>query len=179
MNTSTPRIPPVDDHTAPPEAGPLLAAVQARLGRVPRMVATMAHAPALLRGYLGLSQALGAGLLTPREREIAALAIAEVNGCHYCLATHERFARRLGLTGDDIAAARLGRARTPREHAVASLAAALVRQHGRITDDAWSEARAAGLDDARVLELVGHVGMNVLTNYLNHVARTEPDPPAA
>ena len=40
-------------------------------------------------------------------------------------------------------------------------------------------ARQAGLDQAAIVEVVAHVALNVLTNYVNNVAQTTVDFPAA
>jgi alkylhydroperoxidase family enzyme len=37
--------------------------------------------------------------------------------------------------------------------------------------------RAAGYDDAEVIEIVQHVALNVWTNYVNEVAQTDVDFP--
>ena len=65
-------------------------------------------------------------------RERIALAVAEINGCGYCLAAHSYIAA----------------------------------------------VRDAGYDEAQILEIVLHVALNTLTNYVNEVARTEIDFPA-
>ncbi len=38
-------------------------------------------------------------------------------------------------------------------------------------------ARAAGYNDAEIVEIVGHVAVNTLTNYINEVLGTEIDFP--
>jgi alkylhydroperoxidase family enzyme len=37
--------------------------------------------------------------------------------------------------------------------------------------------RAAGYDDAEILEIIATVAINIFTNYFNHVALTEVDFP--
>lgn len=37
--------------------------------------------------------------------------------------------------------------------------------------------RAAGYEDAQIIEIVQHVALNIWTNYLNEMARTEIDVP--
>jgi alkylhydroperoxidase family enzyme len=50
-------------------------------------------------------------------------------------------------------------------------------QRGKVSDAVLSEARSAGISDAEVVEVVGHVALNVFTNYLNNVAQTDIDFP--
>ena len=40
-----------------------------------------------------------------------------------------------------------------------------------------AEVKAAGYDDAEVMEIVAHVALNTLTNYVNEVAKTDIDFP--
>ena len=42
---------------------------------------------------------------------------------------------------------------------------------------ALADARAAGVTDAEMVEVVAHVALNVFTNYLNNVADTAVDFP--
>lgn len=46
-----------------------------------------------------------------------------------------------------------------------------------MSDSDLSAARLAGLDDARIVEIVGNVAHNVLTNFMNNVAQTKIDFP--
>jgi len=80
MNAS-PRIAPVTADNTPAASAPLLAAVKAKLGLTPNMMATMAHAPAVLRGYLSLAEALGGGRLGAAAGEAISLAVGEANHC--------------------------------------------------------------------------------------------------
>src|ERR687898_432698 len=90
-----------------------LEGVQRKLGLVPNMVRVMANSPAVLKGYLGLSGALAGGTLGAPLREQIALAVAEANGCKYCLASHTALGKGAGLSDAEIIAARRGTAADP------------------------------------------------------------------
>lgn len=75
---------------SPAASQPLLQAVQKQLGSVPNLFRVVGNSPAALEGYLGLDGALAKGKLDARTRERTALAVAEINGRGYCLATHRR-----------------------------------------------------------------------------------------
>jgi alkylhydroperoxidase family enzyme len=80
------RIPvPATISDAPTASQPLLEAVKKQLGVVPNLFRLVSHSPAALQGYVGLSGALSKGALPAATRERIALAIAEINGCDYCL----------------------------------------------------------------------------------------------
>ena len=91
------RLTPIDPADAAGRAKELLDAVQAKLGLVPNMTRGMAANPVVLDAYLGFSGALGRGRLDARLRELIALAVAEVNGCDYCLSAHTAIGGMRGL----------------------------------------------------------------------------------
>lgn len=74
-----PRINPVELATADTGVQATLGAVKAKIGMVPNLFATFAHAPAVLNGNLAFADALGSGVLTAAQREIVALAVAQYN----------------------------------------------------------------------------------------------------
>nr|WP_248297440.1 hypothetical protein [Streptomyces sp. S1D4-11] len=56
-----------------------------------------------------------------------------------------------------------------------TLSDAIVR--GTVDDTVLADARAAGVTDAEVAEIIGHLALNTLTNYLNNVAATDNEWP--
>ena len=101
-------IPTVD--TSPEASKPLLAAVKQSLGVVPNLMKLVGHSPAALEGYLSLNSALAKGKLDAKLRERIALAVAEYNGCDYCLSAHDYLGRNIAKLGqDELDAARDGR----------------------------------------------------------------------
>lgn len=172
-----PRLHPVTAAQAPADVQAVYAAVKAKIGMLPNLFATFAHAPSVLNGYLAFSDALSHGVLTAAQREVVGLAVAQANGCQYCLSAHTAMGKRAGLSAEDIAAARVGHAHDARDNGIAVLALRLVETRGHVSDADIAAARAAGLDDARILETVAQVALNVLTNFTNSLAGTEIDFP--
>jgi uncharacterized peroxidase-related enzyme len=173
------RFQPIDPQTATGKARTLLDAVKAKLGLVPNLTRVMANAPSVLEGYLGLSGALGGGTLPAKLREQLALVVGQRNGCDYCLAAHTALGRMAGLTPDQVQDARRGWAVDGKTRALLHFAERLVEARGRVQDEELAAARAAGWSDAELLEVVGHVALNIFTNYVNHVAETPIDFPIA
>lgn len=163
---------------APVSAQPLLEAVSKQLGVVPNLFRLVSNSPAALEGYLGLSGALSKGTLPAATRERIALAVAQVNGCDYCLSAHTYLGKNLaGLDDAEMTANRGGRSNEPKADAAVRFAAKVARDRGQISDGDMREVRAAGYDDAQVIEIVQHVALNVWTNYINVVADTDIDFP--
>ncbi|WP_028465827.1 carboxymuconolactone decarboxylase family protein [Nisaea denitrificans] len=167
----------IDD--APAAAQPFLQGVEKMLGSVPNLFRLTANSPASLEGFLGLNGALAKGALKPQTRERIALAVAQINGCAYCLSAHTYLARNLAQLDDaEIAANRAGSSSDPKADAAIRFAVALVNQRGHVSDDDVSAVRAAGYSDGELVEIVAHVALNTLTNYLNEAFSTPIDFPA-
>jgi len=173
------RIPtPATIDAAPAASQPLLATVKKQLGVVPNMFRLVANSPAALEGYLGLSAALNKGALPAATRERIALAVAEINGCNYCLSAHTYLGRHLAkLDEAEISANRNGASTDPKADAAVRFAAKVARTRGHVSDDDVRAVKAEGYDDAQVIEIVLHVALNTWTNYINVVAGTEIDFP--
>ena len=78
-------IPARDD--VPEASKPILDAVHQQLGVFPNMFRLIAQSPATLQGFTSNNGAL-AKTLDVKTRERIALAVAQVNGCDYCLSAH-------------------------------------------------------------------------------------------
>lgn len=157
---------------------PLLAAVKQQLGVVPNLMKLVGHSPAALEGYLSLNGALAKGKLSVQLRERIALAIAEFNGCDYCLSAHSYLAANVAkISGSEIDAARDGRSDDARTAAALHFARRVAEARGRVSDADLAALRAADFDEASVVEIVLNVALNVLTNYVNNVAATDIDFP--
>ncbi len=173
------RLPtPASIETSPAAAQPLLQAVKKQLGVVPNLFRLVGNSPAALEGYLGLNGALAKGALEAPTRERIALAVAEVNGCDYCLSAHSYLGKNLAkLTDAEIAANRNGGSSDSKADAAVRFAVKLVNARGHVSDADIKAVKDAGYTDGQVIEIVLHVALNTLTNYVNEVAKTEIDFP--
>ena len=169
---------PASVDAAPAASRPFLDAVNKQLGSVPNLFRLVATSPASLEGYLGLFGALGKGQLPAPTRERIALAVAQINGCDYCLSAHTYLGKNLAKLDDaEITANRNGASNDPKADAAVKFAATVTRERGHVNDAALQSVRAARYDDAQILEIVLHVALNTLTNYVNEVAKTDVDFP--
>ena len=173
------RIPTPASIAAAPEASrSSLEAVNNLLGSVPNLFRIVANSPHTLEGYLGLNSALGNGALDARTRERIALAVAEINGCNYCLAAHQYLGSNLAkLSAAEIEANRRGTSGDEKAAVAVSFAVNIVNNRGKVAGSDVEAVRAAGYSDAEIVEIVGHVALNTLTNYINEVLGTDIDFP--
>lgn len=174
------RIPtPATIAEAPQASRASLEAVNNLLGSVPNLFRIVANSPQTLEGYLGLNGALGKGLLDAATRESIALAVAQVNGCDYCLAAHQYLGSNLAkLSADEIEKNRRGTSGDAKAATAVGFAVKVVKNRGQVSGLDVEAVRAAGFSDAEIVEIVGHVALNTLTNYINEVLDTEVDFPA-
>ncbi len=169
---------PASIEASPTASQPLLEAVKKMLGSVPNLFRMVGNSSAALEGYLGLNGALSKGKLDAKTRERIALAIAEINGCNYCLAAHTYLGKNLAKLDDvEIAANRNGGSNDTKADTAIRFAATIARTRGHIADSDLQAAKLAGYSDAEIVEIVAHVALNTLTNYVNNVTGTDIDFP--
>lgn len=169
---------PASIEASPVAAQPLLEAVKKQLGSVPNLFRMVGNSPAALEGYLGLSGALGKGRLDARTRERIALAVAEINGCDYCLSAHAYLGKNLAKLDDaEIAANRDGASSDAKAFAALKFATKVVRERGHVGSADVQAVKDAGYDDGQIVEILAHVALNTLTNYVNSALATEVDFP--
>ncbi len=104
------------------------------------------------QAFLGLHGIAGEGRLSPQTRERIALTVAQQNSCEYCVSAHTAIGRKTGLTLSEIEANRLGGS----EDGKAAVAVKFARP---------------------LVEIITHVGMNILTNMIGKASRAEIDFP--
>jgi len=173
------RIPtPASIDDAPEASRPILETIQKQIGSVPNIFRLVSNSPAALNGLTSLQGALGKGKLPPATRERIALAMAQANGCEYCLSAHTytgtKFAK---LDEAEIAANRKGTSNDPKAAAAVEFTRALLNAQGSVAPDEVAKVRAAGYSDAEIIEIIAHVALNTFTNYVNEALETEIDFP--
>jgi uncharacterized peroxidase-related enzyme len=171
-------IPQIELEEASDEAARLLGELKRSLGSIPTMAKAMANSPAVLQGYMTLSSALSGGVLPVADREHLALAAAEYNRCTYCLSAHTHLGKNVAkLSADEIERARHAGSSDPHSAALLALSDAIARSRGAVDEVTLKTARAAGVTDTEISEVVGNLALNILTNYFNIVAGTDADLP--
>ena len=76
-----PHLPPLENDEANPESRVLLESLQSKLGQVPNMYRTFAHAPKVLAAATAMGQAIRSEL-APTFRELAYLKVTDLTACH-------------------------------------------------------------------------------------------------
>lgn len=168
-------IPARDD--VPEASKPILDAVQKQLGVVPNMFRLIAQSPAALQGFASNNGALGKAL-DVKTRERIALAIAQANGCDYCLSAHSYLGLNLAkLSAEEIALNRKGQSGDEKANAAVRFAVKALNDRGHVADADIAAVRAAGFSDGQIVEIIAVTAENIFTNLLNVVASTDVDFP--
>jgi uncharacterized peroxidase-related enzyme len=161
-------IPARDD--VPEASQPILAAVHQQLGVVPNMFRLIAQSPVVLQGFTANNGAL-AKALDVKTRERIALAVAQSNGCDYCLSAHSYLGLNLAkITPEEIALNRKGESGDAKANAAVNFAARIVHSRGHVSDADVAAVRAAGFTEGEIVEIVAVTAENIFTNLLNIVA---------
>ncbi|MBT5030879.1 MAG: peroxidase-related enzyme [Proteobacteria bacterium] len=171
------RIKVIDNDNANEEQRELLTIIQGQLGMVPNFLKVFANSPSALRAFLGLHAIAGEGSLDPKTRERIALAVAQQNECQYCVSAHSAIGAKAGLDSAEIEASRAGSSSDAKAAAAVEFAHALVEHNGGITTAELLSVRNAGYSESDIVEIITHVGMNILTNILGKASDVDIDFP--
>ncbi|MEH6470911.1 MAG: peroxidase-related enzyme [Halopseudomonas sp.] len=171
------RINQIERDSANHEQRELFDAIQGQLGMVPNFLKVFANSPTALRAFLGLHGIAAEGSLDPQTRERIALAVAQKNECQYCVSAHTAIGRKAGLNAAEIEANRAGTSQDAKASAAVKFAGELVEHNGAVTTAELLAVRNAGHSESDIVEIITHVGMNILTNILAKASRVEIDFP--
>lgn len=184
MNTPTlhktphPRLPRLDQQSAPAASQPLVAKVLANNGFLPHLIGTLAHAPVALETYLTVSEINSRASLSLSERELVQITAARLNGCDFCVAGHSALAlKKAQLPRDLVLKLQRGEATgEARLDALQAFTQAVIEQRGAVADAALQAFLAQGFGPQQVLEVLLGVSLATLCNYANVLAGNEINP---
>ena len=162
--------------SAPEASKPYLQAAKNAYSMVPNLLGNMASAPALLEGYMNLAATFDKSDLSETERQIILMTNNRLNGCEYCMAAHTSISQMAKVPADVIEALRAGSAiADPKLEALRTFAAVINETRGWPTKEQVEAFLAAGYTRQTVLEVILGTSLKVMSNYTNHVAKTEVD----
>jgi AhpD family alkylhydroperoxidase len=167
------QFPRYDEHDAPAAARPALEATRRRFGALPEPLTRHAGSPALLLTTLSGLEAFEKTTLAPLEREVLAMTLARLNGCHFCSRLHARLLQGLDADVELVSALHAGEPlRDARLEAVRGFVLALVEHSGDVPRSDWLRFREAGYTHEQALELVLGVGVYTMTTLANRLTET-------
>lgn len=172
------RLPLKDIETSCPSGAETLSGIKKRLGMLPNFFGGLANHLGSLKGYLAFNEAMEReSALSKKQRELIALAIANANGCHYCVSGHSLAAKSAGVDADTARLAQKGISETPYDQAILTLALEVLETRGHISEETLTMVADHGLSEAEIVEVVGWVGLNAFSNWINNVVQPKIDFP--
>lgn len=171
------RLTQVENANATGKVKEIFDATNAKIKMIPNLYRVFATSPKALEGYISLNTALASDSLPAPLREQLAITTAETNGCDYCLSAHTTIGKIVGLDAAELEKAQSGKSADSKTEAALMFARKVVQARGHVADSDLAAVKAAGYSDAQIVEIVSHVALNTLTNYLNNVAQTTVDFP--
>ncbi|MDZ7691938.1 MAG: carboxymuconolactone decarboxylase family protein [Balneolaceae bacterium] len=162
---------------APEDSRPFLKAAKEKFGFLPNLLGEFAESPAVLEGYLKLDEIVGKTDFTPKEQQLAILAVSVENKCHYCTAVHSTILRNQINAADKIVdSVRNGDSLPdPKLNALVTYVRKTVETRGFVEDGDFQAFLDAGYSKRQALEVNLIIALKTISNYANHLAETPLD----
>lgn len=170
-----PRLDIVTKENATGKQKELLESIEKAKGRVPNILASMAQSPVVLEFYLQSSAILANCKLDAKTREAIALACASANSCDYCSAAHTAIGKGVGMSKDQISSALKAESDDSKIAAILTFTKKVVEQNAEMSDGDVEALTSAGVSQEELTELIAVIGINMFTNYFNHINQTVVD----
>lgn len=162
---------------APEDSKPLLKAAKENFGFIPNLLGEFAEAPAVLEGYLKLSEIVGKTSFNSQEQQLAILTVSIENECGYCSAIHSTILKNQLNTDEEIVDAVRNSEPVPHEKydALVTYVRTVVKKRGFVDDSEIESFIDAGYTNQNVLEVNLILALKTISNYTNHIAKTPLD----
>lgn len=145
------------------------------IGRVPNIFKIMGNSPAVVEMFSTMKKSLSKGVLPAKIIERIALVCAKANSCEYCVAAHTVGAKGAGLSDLEIQQTLKIESDELKIQGILSFVNLMVEKKAEISDIELQKIKDLGVSDEEIVEIIGHVSLNIFTNYINHIAETEID----
>lgn len=164
--------------SAPEASKPLLENSVKAFGMIPNLHAAAAEAPALLEAYQRLHELFLESSFNKEELTVVWQTINVEHACHYCVPAHTYIANSMGVDASITEALRNEEPLSdPKLEVLHETTLAVVRNRGHITEDQAQAFYDAEYGPRQLLEIVLGLSQKVISNYVNHLAKTPVDAP--
>lgn len=162
--------------SAPQDSHQVLEKVQSNYGFIPNLLGVLAEAPVAAEAYLNLIDLCRQSSLTPTERHIVWFAVNYEHDCTYCMAAHTVVAESENVAVEVIEETRNGIPyRDGRLQELREFTQTVVVERGNVSPERVERFLAAGFTKQNVLEVITAITSKILSNYVNHIAKTPLD----
>jgi AhpD family alkylhydroperoxidase len=166
-----------NSENAPEDAKPFLKGAKEKFGFVPNLLGEFAEAPVVLEGYLKLDEIVGKTSFSPKEQQLAILAVSIENECHYCSAIHSTILKNQLNTDKAIVNAVRNGDKLPDEklNGLVTYVRTAVEKRGHVSEGNLQAFIDAGYTKQNALEVNLIIALKTISNYTNHLADTPLD----
>lgn len=163
--------------TAPAATKPLFEASQNLFGMIPNLHAVMGGAPSLLEAYQLVHGLFMKTSFSADEQTVVWQTINVEHECLYCVPAHTAVAHMMGVDADLSDALRDNTPLAEKLEALRGFTLKMLRQRGQVSDRDVEDFLDAGYTQQNILEVILGLSQKVMSNYVNHVAKTPVDVP--
>lgn len=162
----------------PQESQKLLEPMKKKMGKIPNIILLMATTPALLDAYFKIDALGKQSSFSAKEQEYIKLAVAEANGCTYCVAAHTYIAKNmLKMSDDEILEARKCCSSDKKLGALACLAATVAKNKGHLDKNDIDVFFSLGYNQKDLMDFIGIIITMTITNYVHNMTDIDIDFP--
>lgn len=162
--------------SAPEKSKALLASAEKQMGSIPGLYAVMAESPEIYNAYHEIHELFVNSSFDAEELTVVWQTINVAHNCHYCVPAHTAIAHSMKVDPALIDALR-NQTQMPTEklQALHEFTLAMVNERGFVSDEQMEAFFAAGYGHKQVLEVILGLSQKVISNFVNHVAKTPVD----
>lgn len=168
---------PLTVETAPEGSKETLRNINRGYGFVPNLMATFAHSPAVLNGYLAMDGAWDKSSLSPKERQVILLATSVQNHCNYCKAAHSTVLKSMMKVEPEIVSS-IRENKIPSDaklNALVKFTKEVVMERGYVSENTKAEFLKNGYTEVQMMEVIIGVALKTVSNYIDHLNPVEID----
>lgn len=164
--------------SAPENSKPLLENSMKSFGMIPNLHGVLAESPGILEAYQMLHGLFENSSFNKDELTVVWQTINVEHGCHYCVPAHTGIAYMMKVDATITDALRNNTAMpNDKLQTLHETTLSIVRNRGIVTDAELEAFYAAGYNQRQLLEIILGLSQKVLSNYVNHIAKTPVDKP--
>lgn len=149
------------------------------MGFVPNLYAAIGYSPNALNSYAQFTLEQNRGTFHGKDREAIFLIISQLNGCHYCLASHTQGALKNGWKEPDTLLIRQGTGPDKKWQVIYKVIESIIDHKGEISNDLLEKFYALGYHEAAIIDLLALVMVMSFTNYAYRMTQIPIDFPLA
>lgn len=145
-------------------------------GMLPNLHAVLSESPEALEGYKTLHKLFQDTSFNADELTVVWQTINVYHECHYCVPAHTAIAGMMKVDEAITNALRNGTALpNAKLQALHDTTIEIVENRGNLSEEQLNKFLAAGYSNKQILEIVLGVSQKVISNYTNHLAKTDVD----